>query len=160
MKPIDLNIDDYQKAVEAFHGETDRAAAVLAGGFIESYLAKYLRSFMVADVPETDLFENFGPFATLNQRYETAYAFGWLSNAQRNDLKFVAKIRNHFAHHPVHTSFNEGPVSDWCRQLSSVGSQAQLGITHTNRDVYLLSISMCVGVMHNSMLARAEGRNS
>ncbi|MBU4264230.1 MAG: hypothetical protein KKC76_20460 [Proteobacteria bacterium] len=157
MKPLDLNIDDYHKAVEAFHGESDRAAAVLAGGFIESYLAKYLRSFMVADDSVTELFDGFGPFADFKQRYEAAYAFGFLSSTQRSDLKFVAKVRNHFAHHPLEASFDKAPVSDWCSHLSTKGIQCQVpGFQHTNRELYLLAVSMCVASWHNAMLKREK----
>ena len=68
MKPNDLNIIDYQNVVKAFHDETDRAAAVLAGSFMESYLAKYLRSYMVDDPKVDQLFDGFGPFADFKKR--------------------------------------------------------------------------------------------
>lgn len=158
MKPIDLNVDDYHETVQAFHAESDRAAAVLAGGFIESYLAKYLRSFMIEDESVGEMFDGFGPFSDFKQRYEAAYAFGWLSSRQKGDLKYIAKIRNHFAHHPLKASFDSSPVCDWCSQLSTKA----LPVPHpdlapSNKELYLLAISLCVANWHNSMLARAPG---
>ena len=38
MKPTEVDISDYNKVVGMFHEETDRAAAVLAGSFLESQL--------------------------------------------------------------------------------------------------------------------------
>lgn len=158
MKPIDLDLDDYHRAVEAFHNESDRAAAVLAGGFLESYLAKYLRSYMVQDESVTDLFDGFGPFADFKRRYEAAYAFGWINQNQRRDMRFVAKIRNHFAHHPLEAGFDTHPVSQWCAELSTTGIQAaNPELHHTNRELYLLAISFCVASMHTSLLQRTKG---
>ena len=94
MKPLDLNDEDFKKTINAFHSESDRAAAVLAGGFIESFLAKFLLSFMVADETVKDLFDGFGPFADYNQRYETAYAFGLIDSAQRRDGGFNREVHN------------------------------------------------------------------
>lgn len=49
MKPIDLDIDDYHEVLTELHKESDRAAAVLGGSFVECYLAKYLKAAMVQD---------------------------------------------------------------------------------------------------------------
>ena len=35
-KPMALEIWDWNKMIDAFHGESDRGAAVLAGGFVEN----------------------------------------------------------------------------------------------------------------------------
>lgn len=158
MKPTDLNILDYQNLVKEFHGESDRAAAVLAGGFIESYLAKYMLSCMVEDKSVKKLFEGFGPFASFSQRYEAAYAFGILSLDRRNDLKYIGKIRNHFAHHPQNTSFHKKPVKDWCAHLSTKKLNVNFPKMqkHSNREVYLLAIAMCFMEWHNSMVVKNE----
>jgi hypothetical protein len=87
MRPTDINIGDCHKPVEAFHSETDRAAAVHAGSFIESYLAKYLRSFMIEDEKVGELFDGLAPFSDFKKRFEAAYAFGFIGEQQRNDLK-------------------------------------------------------------------------
>ena len=161
MKPIDLDIDKYHETIKAFHSESDRAAAVLAGSFLEHFLAKYLRSFMVADKAVLQLFDGFGPFAQFTQRFEAAYAFGWLSASQRNDIKIIIKIRNRFAHHPLETSFDKSPVSGWCADLSTKGIQAPIAeVHHTNRQLYLISISLCIGSWHNTMLKRGSSKRS
>src|SRR5947208_16867313 len=72
-EPITLN--DYQSIVADYHSESDRAAIVLAGSFVEHYLANYLKHFMVQDESTKPLFSGFGPFSTFDQRISTAYAF-------------------------------------------------------------------------------------
>lgn len=118
MKPEDLNISNYQDLVKDFHDESDRGAAVLAGAFIESYLANYIKSHLVEDAPIKTLFEGFGPMATYSQRREIAYSFGLISTHQYEDLKYIGKIRNRFAHHPLQATFEEDRVASWCRELS------------------------------------------
>ena len=133
MKPTDLDIDDYHASLQSFHAESDRAAAVLAGSFIENYLAKYLKIFMVED-GSTKLFDADGPLATFNQRIRIAYAFKLISKVTRDDLFLIAKIRNHFAHHPLNTSFDTAPVSDHCRNLRRLISSPNLQM-HLTRSI-------------------------
>ena len=164
MKPNDLNIIDYQNVVKAFHDETDRAAAVLAGSFMESYLAKYLRSYMVDDPKVDQLFDGFGPFADFKKRIECGYAFGVINEQYRNDLNFIRKICNHFAHHPLEARFDKSPVNQWCKNLSTnklyplKGQEANKN--NDNRSRYLVAIGLCVGTWHNSMLKRKSQKNA
>jgi hypothetical protein len=46
-EPVTLN--DYQSIVADYHSESDRAAIVLAGSFVEHCLANYLKHFMIQD---------------------------------------------------------------------------------------------------------------
>lgn len=39
MKRLPLNMNDYQSFVQEFHAESERAAIVMAGGFLDHYLA-------------------------------------------------------------------------------------------------------------------------
>lgn len=43
----DLTLVGYNKVVESFHNETDRAAAILAASFIDCFLEKLLRCYTV-----------------------------------------------------------------------------------------------------------------
>jgi DNA-binding MltR family transcriptional regulator len=152
MKPTDLDIDDYHTTLQSFHNESDRAAAVLAGSFIESYLAKYLKLFMIED--ESDkLFDSDGPLATFNQRVRIAYAFKLINKQTSSDLRFIGKIRNHFAHHPLHASFDSAPVSDFCNQLSMrhvfpISEGASETLTTRNRNYFIISIAMMVATWY------------
>lgn len=164
MNYLDLDIGDYHDVVKMFHSETDRGAAVLAASFVEHYLAAYLRFFMVGDADAGTLFGRFGPLSGFSQRIETAYAFGYLTATSRQDLNTVRKIRNHFAHHPMDATFDASPVRDLVENLSipekmevdSSGTE----IIHDRKSRYLLSISMCVVELHNSMLVRRESKKT
>ena len=155
MKPIDLDIDNYQETVQAFHSETDRAAAVLAGSFVECFLAKYMRSVMVAEA-KNELFDNNGPFATYSQRVQASHAFGIISTSEKRDLELIGKIRNHFAHHPLNAAFNEAPVVDWCNCLSTAtvfpGNGGEPDKRLDNRNRFITAVSCLVATWHNSIL--------
>ena len=151
-----LSIVDYQKIVRLYHEESDRAAAVLAGSFLEGFLAKFLRHFLTKE-PEVDkLFEAYGPFNTFAARADSSFAIGLIHRDVWEDLRLIRRVRNHFAHHPIETSFTASPVRDWCANLST----AQLkhddrGGEHVVSDPrlqYLFAISRAVAVMHNTML--------
>ena len=83
MKPTKVDLNDYQKLVETYHNESDRAAALLAGSFVEHYLAEYLKTcYFVRDSNINDLFDGFGPLASLAQRISIAYVLGAIEKEQ------------------------------------------------------------------------------
>ena len=145
-----LTLFDYNKVVESFHSETDRAAAVLAASFTECYLEKLLRFFMRDDSLIDKLFTGYGPLSTFSARSDCAFAFKIIDENMHRDLKFIRKIRNHFAHHPSDTVFDESPVKNFCLELST----AQKG--ETPRIMYLIAVGLAIGGMHNIMLANKK----
>lgn len=100
-------------------GESDRGAAVLAGGYLDSLLEDLLRAVIVEDKSLNSLFDGNGPFATFSGRIDVAFAFGLLPVKTRHDLHLIRKIRNHFAHHSDEVSFTSSPVRDWCKELNA-----------------------------------------
>lgn len=118
-KPHDLNLEDWNTMVPSFHGESDRGAAVLAGGFVDNYLAGYLRSKVVDQKVAEDLFQSFGPLSTFSQRIAIARAFGFISEVEYDNLTLIRKIRNLFAHHPFDTSFGTQAIASFAGNLST-----------------------------------------
>ncbi len=119
MKPVDTTFADYQSMVVMFQNESDRGAAVLADSYVENHLGLHLRSKMIDRSVAERIFSPDGALSTFAQRIDFAHAFGLLSKTQCTDLHLIKKIRNHFAHHPKEASFNEKPVTDWVRNLTS-----------------------------------------
>lgn len=148
MNPDDLDIGDYVKVVRSFHEENDRGAAVLGGSFIDAYLAGYLKTQIVDDAPVDLLFSGFGPLTNFSQRRAIAFSFGLITDQEYSDLKYIGKIRNHFAHHPLDTAFDKPPVSDWCNELStkSVVEKSNQGFStrDMNRSIFIVSLSMSI----------------
>jgi hypothetical protein len=144
---------DYNEIVNAFHGETDRAAGILAAAWLDNYLGQALRYFLVQDEKETaELVGNekrveqpLGPFRV---RGRALYLLGLISKEDYEDIGYISKIRNRFAHHPGITSFDDQQVKDWCSNLNS----AKKGMGQNARDNYLFSTSWIVMNLNNTLL--------
>lgn len=108
----------YNNFVDVYEKETDRAAAVLAGSYLETFLGGHIKSFLVDDPSVEELFVGYGPLASFSARINIAYALGLISKGIRKDLHYIRKIRNHFAHYSQEISFDSSPVRELCANLS------------------------------------------
>lgn len=117
-KPKDLSLGEWNQMVDTFHNESDRGAAILSGSFAEHALGQYLK-FRIRDKKVADkLFDAMGPLSSFSQRISIAYAFDLISSAQYKDFEIIRKVRNHFAHHPLDTTFNTNDIKQLCTSLS------------------------------------------
>jgi len=145
-----LDLAKYNELVKHFHEESERSAAIVLASFLEVCLKQFMMSFMINDSHVQDLFENYGPLSSLSACIDCAYAFGFIDAQMKQDLDYIRKIRNHFAHHPDVTSFSSSPVCDWCKELSFSKNSGE-----TNpRSQFLYSVGLIIGSLHNNMLAR------
>jgi DNA-binding MltR family transcriptional regulator len=106
---------------ENIEKESDRAAAVFAGSFLDEMLSHILAFYFVQDKKTSrELLRGDGPLSSFSARIKVAYAIGLISESVRSDFEIIRKIRNHFAHHPRATSFSESPVREHCANLAFV----------------------------------------
>lgn len=162
-KPKDLSLGEWNQMVGAFHNESDRGAAILSGSFAEHALGQYLK-FRIRDKKVADeLFNAMGPLSSFSQRIAIAYAFDLISPAQYKDFEIIRKVRNHFAHHPLDTTFNTNVIKQLCA-LSSMFKETTLeqypkpGERH--RIAYLLTCGILCGRLLDaieSAEAKAKG---
>jgi hypothetical protein len=155
MEPVDVDITDYQQMVELFHGESDRGAAVLAGSYVENYLAVYLKSRMADPSLADKIFAANGPLATLSQRIDFAQGFGFLPGGVCAELHTIRKIRNYFAHHPKSASFEQSPVRDWA---GNFGTAKEVALQNGEKfkvdslkTAYLIAAGLFVVMAYNLM---------
>ena len=150
MKPKNFGIADWSKLVDVYHNESDRGAAVLAGSFLENALRLYLRAKIRDQKIADDLFSGLGPLSSFSQCARIAYAFGFIREQVFRDVELIRQIRNHFAHHPVDTTFATPKVSQLAGQLSTANDFPALGLeTPGNgaRIAYLLACGSWAGSM-------------
>lgn len=165
MKPEPVNLNDYQSLVVAYHGESPRAAIVLAGSFVEHFLAQYIRHFMVDDPDISRLFKDFGPFATFDQRISAGYAFRLIPAWIKDDLVLIKNIRNHFAHSPRQLTLDDAKASEMLAKLSTANDQAfemdKCQPQERKKLLYLFAVARFVVFAHNTMLKHPkEGQKS
>ena len=121
LEPVTNWIFEYNSIVDSYHKETDRAAAILAGSLLDEMLAHLLELYFVENKAlQKDLLRGTGPLATFAARIKIAYMLGFMPESVFHDFERIRKIRNHFAHHPKATSFDESPAKDHCSQFAFV----------------------------------------
>lgn len=118
-----LNLAAYNEFVGRFQAETDRAAAVLGGSYLDSFLESALRSVLVTGPRVDAMFEGAGAsLGSFSNKTALAFALGIIAEPMARDIDLVRKVRNHFAHQIWDASFDSAPVSDWCRGLGLVST--------------------------------------
>ncbi len=140
--------------VSVFHKESDRGAAVLAAGFVDEYLSVYLRSRVVREKVGDELFSPLGPLSGFSQKIACAYAFGFIPKQYYDDLSLIRRIRNHFAHFPLDSSFGTKTVADFVRQLSTFSDVKETWERNPklgNRHAYLFACAMFCGGVYQEM---------
>ncbi len=161
MKHPQVDLIKFNKMVDDYHSESDRAAGVLAGSFIDEYTKKYLRSIMISDPKTEEMLNGYGPLSSFSARIDCLYAFGFIDKDVYTNLNIIRKIRNHFAHHPEQTSFDDSPISDFCSNLSTAKPMVLSDKdgdrefrVEKRKNQYLLAITIIVGDMDRYILAK------
>ncbi|SRR5258708_6702206 len=146
--PKKLDLGDWNEMLNSFYEESDRGAAILVGSFAEHSLGLYLRFRMKDQKVANDLFAPMGPLSNFSQRIAIAYAFGLISEKQYRDFQIIRRIRNHFAHHPMDTTFETKEIKEAAAGLSmmeqATETQHPRPVQRT-RMAYLLACGMLCG---------------
>lgn len=97
-----------------FRSESDRAAAIVASSMLDNALATLLRKFLVVAVSKerSVLDSDRAPLGTFSARIDAAFQCGLMSKFMAADLHLIRKIRNEFAHDPLHMSFDTPVVKN------------------------------------------------
>ena len=111
--------DQWQRYMEMFSKESDRACVILTVSFLDELLTLCLRMKLVATPNAVDsLFEGGNaPFSSFSSKIDVAYRLGIISNRLCRDLHLVRKIRNDFAHNIEGCHFSDQKVHNRIREL-------------------------------------------
>ena len=124
----DLTISILGSLDSEFHTSSDRSFAILAASYMDSILENLLRSAFVDDIKATEaLLGTSGPIGSNGARYNLAYSLGLINKDERDDLKTIANIRNHFAHNYTATNFDtDDKVRDLVRDMHFAKERGEL----------------------------------
>jgi len=156
-KPLTLDLLDWNKMVHAFHSESDRGAALIAGGFVEHALGSYLRALATVPTIAEELFAPMGPLSSFSQRTAVAYAYGFICKTYYDDLTLIRRIRNHFAHHPLDTTFETDKVASEAAALSTFAISKESNPKtprERNRNAFLLACGLFSMFAHQTIADR------
>ena len=122
------SITAYNEFQSRYEGESERAVAILAAAYLESFLESYLKATFVDFQTIDNLFSGYGPLATFSSKTDIAFAIGLFPEHTYRDLGLIRKVRNSFAHDLQPLSFEDSPISDYCSNLSgAVGRERSDG---------------------------------
>ena len=100
--------------------EQPLVAILLATHLIDLYLERLLRHNFNKSDTTNDLMQPSGILGSLSAKYKIAYCFNLITEIAHDDIKYVAKIRNRFAHtEDPQLNFTNDRISDYCRNLKS-----------------------------------------
>jgi DNA-binding MltR family transcriptional regulator len=106
----------YQKLYDE---ESDRAVALIAGGFLEDQLAITIEHFFTR-IPEEDsakLFHGLGPLSSFYAKILLGFAMGIYGPKTREDIETISHIRNEFAHNSDFIDFDHSHILNLCKNL-------------------------------------------
>lgn len=116
-------LEDDDALYKEYANESERGNALLASAALDLRLRDRIAGFLVDDQKEVDELLGFGgeqnaALGTFGARISAAYCLGLITRQQRDNLRLIKKIRNHFAHNLHGSSFADEPVRSWCASLT------------------------------------------
>lgn len=106
--------------VEEIDRQEDRAAAIIAGAYLEDFVADAIKTRLLSDEQViNDFFNGMGPLATFSAKIEMAYLLNVTTKECRQVMHIVRKVRNEFAHNLSPVTFETPRIKDMCRHLVS-----------------------------------------
>jgi hypothetical protein len=149
-------VAQYNAFLGEMHRESDRAAAVLAGAYLDESLRRILESSVAGDSKlKARLLHGEGaPLGTFGARIIACYSFGLISRDEFHDLERVRKIRNDFAHKQHGFSFSASAASIHASQMKSF-TLLKTFATHSDTPRKIFNLS--VVALSVALLLREEG---
>ncbi len=120
--PDEIKRKDWQGFLEEFQSESDRAAAILGGVFLDRHLRNLIAHFLMEEEKEVNLLLGSDklldrPLTDFSARGRAAYCLGLITKDQYYDLRMIGRVRNYFAHHLHGLSFGDEKIRSWCDAL-------------------------------------------
>lgn len=143
--------EDFEGLIKEFQNESDRAAIVVGGAYLDVKLAEYIANFLIDDTDEVNKLLGLDrskvgyetPLGAFSARIRAAYCLGLLTHEQYRDLLTIQKIRNEFAHGLHGLSFADERITSQCRNLLVPKQElsADSYKYYSPRDLFLLTLT-------------------
>jgi len=109
----------HMQAVRAeFATASDRAAAIVAGAFLDVLLTDLLQANLIPDPKNDDkIFQGNGCLATFSSRIDLSYRLGLIAKQEHRALHTIREIRNKFAHQLDAVTFARQDLRSLCANI-------------------------------------------
>ena len=118
-KEKDFDEKEFERFLNEFLTESDRAAVILGVAKLDDLLYQLLNKYLLPPFKED--YNLFGgdnrPLSTFSAKILMAYSLGLIDTDLTCSLQQIRKIRNKFAHHVTGCSFDSGSIRDLVKSL-------------------------------------------
>lgn len=135
-----------------------RVEGIVSMCTLDDALEGLLRAVMIDDKSVDALMADGQALQPFRIKLRLAYALGLIPEAVRKDLYYLNKIRNEFAHEADVTSFDQAPVCDWCKELST--AKQRDGTAASSRSAYGLAVIDSMLYLDYELHRRAKEKES
>lgn len=112
-----LELLSIREISQQLRNENDRSVAVIAASLLELQLEDLLLKAMIEHKDVQGLFQGYAPLTSLSAKASLAFFLGLIPSDIFNDLTYIRKIRNEFAHKHKAIDFSQQPVTDFVSHL-------------------------------------------
>jgi DNA-binding MltR family transcriptional regulator len=139
----------------------DRSIVLVGGSFLELVLEHILRAYLPEDDKEVKkLFDYNGALGTFSSKISMAYSLGLIEKIIKDDLHYIRKIRNEFAHN-LYASFDHAEVVKCCKNLQwyKIVYDSNPLQDASARDIFHFEVDQLIGHLNGCIsIARTEKR--
>ncbi len=108
----------FNKFVDEFKNESDRAAVVLGAAKLDLVLYQIIQAYLIpTSTGKDELLDGDSPLGTFSSKINICYRLGLIDSEFARALHLVRKIRNSFAHEVSDCTLVNGAHSDRVREL-------------------------------------------
>jgi DNA-binding MltR family transcriptional regulator len=148
------NVNKYYKELQ---GESQRATAIIGPAILDNLLGIYLEKFFIDNPKNVKelLYNAQSPLGSFSSRILATYCLGLIGSREYNELNFIRKIRNKFAHDLETLSFDNQTIKNYCENLNypQILYKALPEIVSYNpRDLFIYSVT----TLHLILLSRSS----
>lgn len=118
MRTTDL--DNLGRFLQELQSETDRGLALVGASVLDDKLRGTLMSFFAEVSAAAKLLDSGNaPLGTMSARADACFALGLIDQFEYDEITYVRKIRNEFAHGLHGMNFQTEPIRGYCSNLRS-----------------------------------------
>ncbi|MGV3696986.1 MltR family transcriptional regulator [Flavobacterium sp.] len=141
---------------------SERSIAIVGATFLEMVLDHILLAFLPEDEKDvTKLLEYNQPLGNFSNKITMCYCLGLIDKVIKDDLTYVRKIRNKFAH-DLTVCFEDEPIRSWCKELKwhKISLTPFPPVNATSRDLFQVGVNQLISHLNGCVgIARTEKRS-
>jgi len=145
-----FNQEKVNKYLNEFQSETDRAAAILGGAYLDNLLNELLKCRLLYNsLTDKDLNN-----LSFDRRIKLCYSTGVINQKEKRDLTTIKNIRNYFAHDIEVNDFKKGNIPYLCKKLYSQEDSilAEGSPAANSRNIFTESVAILMSNLQDRIL--------